>query len=111
MMKYPEMIGGTERLDTLIMQSAPSKLISKIGAEGVVTAGILPNEKWKTGLGIAIKVEDGDDKRARVVVLIELLRQLKIFDARILRHLSPMAITNRRGDAVGEIVSSFSLKL
>jgi len=111
MMKYPEMIGGTERLDTLIMQSAPGKLISKIGAEGVVTAGILPNEKWKTGLGIAIKVEDGDDKRARVVVLIELLRQLKIFDARILRHLSPMAITNRRGEKVGEVVSSFTLEL
>jgi L-asparaginase II len=111
MINYPEMIGGTDRLDTLIMQSARGKLISKIGAEGVLTAAVLPSEKWKKGLGIAFKIEDGDDKRARAVVLIELLQQLEIFGAETLRHLSPMAITNRRGDAVGEIVSSFSLKL
>ncbi|MBA3335702.1 MAG: asparaginase [Acidobacteria bacterium] len=111
MMDYPEMIGGTDRLDTLIMQAAPHKLISKIGAEGVMTAAVLPNEKWKTGLGIAFKIEDGDDKRARAVVFIELLRQLEIFDAETLRHFSPMQITNRRDEKVGEIVSSFTLTL
>jgi len=109
MMKYPEMIGGTERLDTLIMQAAPGKLISKIGAEGVLTAAVLPNEKWKTGLGIAFKIEDGDDKRARAVVFIELLRQLGIFDAQTLHQFSPMPITNRRDEKVGEIVPSFKI--
>lgn len=111
MINYPEMIGGTDRLDTLIMQSARGKLISKIGAEGVLTAAVLPSEKWTKGLGIAFKIEDGDDKCARAVVLIELLRQLEIFDAETLRYLSPMAITNRRGNAVGEIVASFALNL
>lgn len=111
MMNYPEMIGGTERLDTLIMQAAPGKLISKIGAEGVLTAAILPNEKWKTGLGIAFKIEDGDDKRARAVVLIELLRQLGIFDRQTLRNFSPMPMTNRCGAKVGEILPTFTLSL
>ncbi|MDQ3322958.1 MAG: asparaginase, partial [Acidobacteriota bacterium] len=63
MMTYPEMIGGTDRLDTIIMQSARGRIISKIGAEGVYLAGVLPCERWKTGLGIALKIEDGDDKR------------------------------------------------
>ncbi|HEV8158778.1 MAG TPA: asparaginase, partial [Pyrinomonadaceae bacterium] len=48
---YPEMIGGSGRLDTLIIQAAPGKLVSKIGAEGVYSAGVLPSPRWKTGLG------------------------------------------------------------
>src|SRR5215204_2926969 len=35
MMNYPELIGGTERLDTLLMAAARGKFISKIGADGV----------------------------------------------------------------------------
>jgi L-asparaginase II len=111
LMNYPEMIGGTDRLDTLIMQAAPGKLISKIGAEGVLTAAILPSKKWKTGLGIAFKIEDGDDKRARAVVFIELLRQLGVFGAETLRQFSPMSMTNRRGENVGEIGPTFTLNL
>lgn len=108
MMTYPEMIGGEDRLDTIIMQSARGRIISKIGAEGVYTAGVLPSERWKKGLGIAVKIEDGDDKRARVVVIIELLRVLGVIDEtndRKLREYSPLAIKNRRGDTVGQIRS------
>ena len=109
MMNFPEMIGGSERLDTMIMQNARGRIISKVGADGVYTAGVLPSPEWETGLGIAFKIEDGDDKRARPVVAVELLRRLGIFQAETLENLSPMAITNRRGDQVGEIVSSFDL--
>ncbi|CAN5724769.1 asparaginase [soil metagenome] len=106
---YPEMIGGSGRLDTLIIQAAPGKLVSKIGAEGVYSAGVLPSPRWKTGLGIAFKIEDGDDKRARAVVLIELLRQLDIFDAETLKEFSPLAIKNRRDDTVGSVEASFRI--
>jgi len=112
MMNYPQMIGGTERLDTIIMQSARGKIISKIGAEGVYTAGVLPCEKWKKGLGVALKIEDGDDKRARAVVIIELLRVLGVIDETNdanLREYSPLAIKNRRGDAVGKVIAKLDL--
>ena len=114
MMDFPEMIGGTRRLDTLIMQAAPGKIVSKIGAEGVYLAGVLPNEKWKKGLGIAFKIEDGDDQRARAVVAIEILRQVGILNEsndEKLREYSPIIIKNRRDDIVGEIVHNFTLKL
>jgi L-asparaginase II len=113
MMFYPEMIGGDKRLDTLIMQSLRGKIVSKIGAEGVYSAGVLPSPKWKNGLGIALKIEDGDDKWARAVVLIEVLRQLGILDETTdekLREYSPVIIRNRRGDAVGKIVPTFDLE-
>lgn len=114
MMFYPEMIGGTERLDTLIMQALRGKNVSKIGAEGVYSSGVLPSPRWKKGLGIALKIEDGDDKRARAVVLIEVLRQLGILDETTdekLREYSPLIIKNRRGNAVGRIVPNFDLKV
>ncbi|CAN5503748.1 asparaginase [soil metagenome] len=111
MRNYPEMIGGTQRLDTIIMQTLRGKIISKVGAEGVYLAGVLPSPKWKKGLGIAFKIEDGEDKRARPVVAIELLRQLGILDAESLKQLSPMAIENRRGDIVGRVEASFDLNI
>ena len=108
MMNYPELVGGTERLDTLLMNAARGKFISKIGAEGVWLCGVLPNERWKKGLGIAMKIEDGDDKRARAVVSIEVLRQLGIFGESNLKEYSPLPIKNRRGDVVGRVEASFN---
>ena len=35
MVKFPELIGGSERLDTMLMQAAEGQIISKVGAEGV----------------------------------------------------------------------------
>ncbi len=99
----PEVIGGTERLDTMIMKAAEGKVISKVGADGVWLCGVLPNDKWPTGLGIALKVEDGDDKRARPVVAVKILKQLRILSDDDLPELSPMSIKNRRGDAVGKV--------
>lgn len=106
MMNYPELIGGTKRLDTVIMQAAHGKIISKVGAEGVYVAGVLPSKRWKTGLGIAFKIEDGEDKRARPVLAVELLRQLGILSESNLTDISPMAILNRRGDSVGKVVAN-----
>ena len=103
MLKHPELIGGTERLDTILMKAAPGKLISKVGADGVWLCGILPGEKYPKGLAIALKIEDGDDKRARPVVAVEILRQLGVLSAGDLPDLSPMPIKNRHGDIVGMV--------
>ena len=91
------------------MSAARNKFISKIGAEGVWLCSVLPNQKWKSGLGIAMKIEDGDDKRARAVISIEVLRRLGIFDEKTLVDYSPLPIKNRRGDVVGRVEASFIL--
>jgi L-asparaginase II len=104
MIKYPELIGGTDRLDTMLMQAAPGKIISKVGADGVWLCGVLPSEKWPSGLGIALKVEDGDDHRGRPAIAVEILRQLSVLTENDLSDISPMLIKNRRGDVVGRVV-------
>jgi L-asparaginase II len=111
MMNYPELVGGTERLDTLLMTAARGRIISKIGAEGVWLCGVLPSPRWKKGLGIAMKIEDGDDKRARAVVSIEILRQLGIFEEKTLRDYSPLPIKNRRGEPVGRVEAGLNLSI
>jgi L-asparaginase II len=113
MTTYPELIGGTaDRLDTEIMRAAPGGLVSKVGAEGVYTVGVLPCKDWPRGLGLALKIEDGDDHRARPTVVIESLRQLEILANESLEAVARYAffpVRNRRGDVVGEVTPEFKL--
>lgn len=108
LVKFPELIGGTERLDTILMQAATGKIISKVGADGVWLCGVLPSERFPSGLGIALKIEDGNDHRARPVVAVEVLKQLGILSSDDLPDLSPMPIKNRREDLVGQVISSIT---
>jgi L-asparaginase II len=105
MMSFPELIGGVERLDTMLMQAAPGKIISKVGADGVWLCAILPSDAHPHGLSIALKIEDGDDRRARPVVAVEILKKFGVLSADDLGDVSPMPIKNRRGDIVGRVES------
>src|SRR2546423_3719478 len=113
MTEHPEMVGGTtERFDPAIMRAARGRVVSKVGAEGVYTAGVLPCEQWPRGLGLAFKIEDGEDRRARPTVAIESLRQLGVLDENARRATASYAsfpVLNHRSDIVGEIRPSFEL--
>jgi L-asparaginase II len=115
MINFPVMIGGTkDRLDTDLIRAGAGQLISKIGAEGVYTIGVLPSQDWPEGIGFALKVEDGDDRRARPPAVIDALRQLGVLsetDLRSLSNYSPAIIKNRRGDSVGEARAAFTLEI
>ena len=96
------------------MRAAPARLIAKAGAEGLFTAGVMPCEEYPRGLGLALKIEDGDKgSRARRPAAIETLRQLSLLSKEMLNALSSYAksyLHNHRGDTVGEVVASFELK-
>jgi L-asparaginase II len=115
MIDYPEMVGGTKnRLDTELIKAGDGRLISKIGAEGVYTVSVLPCPEWPHGLGFALKIEDGDDYRARPPAVIEALRQLHVLSEKELVALAayaPTVITNRRGERVGEARAAFTLEI
>lgn len=79
MSTHPDMVAGPDRFDTDLMRIAQGKLIAKGGAEGYqgigIRAGVLSPDS--PGLGIAIKISDGDPKsRARVIVALQLLKEL-----------------------------------
>jgi L-asparaginase II len=110
----PELVGGThERFDTEVIRAGRGHLVSKIGAEGVYTAGVLPCERWPKGLGLAFKIEDGEDRHARSTIAIEALRQLGVLDEDAYKTLSPYAsfpVQNHRGEKVGQIRAFFKLE-
>src|SRR5262245_32740292 len=113
MIEYPEMVGGTrDRLDTDLMLVAKGEIISKVGAEGAHLLGVKPNERYPKGLGIAVKIEDGDVRRARDPVVIETLRQLGLLDDARLAALARYArstVFNHRKVEVGEVRTCFKL--
>jgi L-asparaginase II len=114
MRRHPEMVEGTGEMDTEIMLRTNGRVVSKVGAEGVYMAALSPCGEWPRGLGVALKVEDGDrEERARPVAAVETLRQLGVLRAGELDALSRFAraaLRNRRGERVGEVRAAFELK-
>lgn len=115
MTDYPEMVGGTNhRLDTQLMQLAPERWVAKVGAEGIFTVGVLPSVRYPHGLGIAVKIEDGDDRRARDATMVEALDQLGLLTPTLREALAPyrqIPLTNHRGLVVGTIRPAFQLTM
>jgi len=115
MTAHPEMVEGEGELDTELMRAAPGRLVSKVGAEGVYAAGVLPCDRWPDGLGLACKIEDGDKgDRARPRLAVEALRQLGVLAEHELNSLSRFArqtLNNHRGEEVGEVRPAFQLSV
>ena len=115
MNEHPEMVEGDGELDTELMRRGRGRLISKVGAEGVYAAAVLPSAEWPHGLGAACKIEEGDKgDRARPPAAVELLRQLGALGAEDLEALAKFArsdVRNKRGETVGEVRARFSLGL
>lgn len=70
MRAHPEVVGGSGRDVTRLMQSIPG-LLAKDGAEGVYAAAL------PSGYAMAVKIEDGGN-RARIPVLAAMLDRLGI---------------------------------
>lgn len=107
MIRHPEIVAGTDRLDTDLMRAARGRIFVKVGAEGVYAAGIPGAE-----LGIALKVEDGA-RRAVEPALIGVLRALGLLSDEEMRALAAYAepdIENTRGDRVGRVRANIVLE-
>ncbi|MBL7162418.1 MAG: asparaginase [Anaerolineales bacterium] len=110
MTAHPEMVAGPGRFDTHLMEVAEGKIVSKVGAEGYLCLGIMPDAliTGSPGIGIAIKIADGDLKsRARPAVALEILHQLGALTKSQMEALSSFGpsypIKNWRKLIVGEV--------
>jgi L-asparaginase II len=107
MIEFPTMVAAeTNRIDTDLMRALPGKLVAKAGAEGVYTMGLRPCSQYPDGLGIALKIDDGDIGRARDAATLSTLRELDILTASQFEQLCEhylRPIQNHQGLKVGEI--------
>ena len=118
MMSHPDMVSGPGRFDTCLMETASGKIISKGGAEGYQQVGIMPGvlEPGSPGLGIAIKISDGDSlNRVRPAVVLEILHQLGAITPQELAALSNfgpvLPVKNWRKLTVGKAYPVFKLQI
>jgi L-asparaginase II len=106
MTAHPEMVSGEGRSDLQLVRAGRGDWVAKIGAEGVQGIGLRG-----AGIGIAIKVADGN-KRALRPVIASVLEQLQLVDARCREELADWfapVVRNYRGIATGRILSSVVL--
>jgi L-asparaginase II len=98
---HPYMVAGSGRFDTRVMEALGERVFCKVGAEGVHCAA-LP----ELGLGVAVKIDDGNNARACEVVLAALLRRLLPLDdaqAALLDSLATVNLRNWNGIEVGQL--------
>ncbi len=100
MTTHPEMVSGEHRSDLALTEAGRGDWVPKIGAEGVQAIGIRSQ-----GLGIAIKVADGQ-KRGLYPAVVAVLEQLGLVDTTARQALAAWGrrtVRNYRGTATGEI--------
>lgn len=106
--KAPFMVAGTGRFDTRVMERLGERVFCKVGAEGVYCAA-LPER----GLGVAIKIDDGNNARAAEVAMaavIERFVRLDDGEAAFVRGLSEATLTNWNGIEVGRLRATAPLR-
>jgi L-asparaginase II len=106
--RAPFMVAGSGRFDSGVMERLGERVFCKVGAEGVYCAA-LP----EAGLGVAIKMDDGNTSRACEVAMaavIEALVPLDDADAAFMRRLSDLALTNWNGIEVGRLRAATALR-
>lgn len=93
---HPDMIAGTNGFDTKVISLTQGHVLCKSGAGGVAI-GIIPS----SGLGIALKIDDGNPKAAEVAFLA-ILRSLGALDDDLYERLQPrLPIFTHKGKTVG----------
>ena len=116
MQAYPDMIAGPERWDTLVMQAAHGKVISKSGAEGFQGMAVMPGAlgPGSPALGIALKIADGDPAgRASAAAAMAVLIQLGVLneaERAALESFDRRPLRNWREIEIGELRPAFKLQ-
>ncbi len=106
--RHPFMVGGTDRFDTTVMATFGERVFCKVGAEGVFCAA-LPER----GLGVAIKIDDGNTARAAEVAMaatLEAFVDLDDEEADLLAGLSDVRLRNWNGIEVGALRATAELR-
>jgi L-asparaginase II len=104
----PYMVGGLGTFDSRVMERLGERVFCKVGAEGMYCAA-LPER----GLGVAIKIRDGNNSRAAAVVMAAAIEALVALDAgetELMRSLSDVTLKNWNGVEVGALRATHILR-
>lgn len=106
MNQYPEMVGGSGRVDSLVLQD--TNIVAKGGFKGVYCFGLK-----KERLGVAFKILDGSEEEWGWIVE-SILEQIGYGNRKLLEQMKRQFtrdIYNDEGKKVGYAETAFSLRL
>jgi L-asparaginase II len=109
MTAHPDMVSGRGRFDTRLMEVCNGRLIAKGGAEGFEGLALAPGAttRYAGGVGVAIKVADGDRSRRAVppitMAVLEAVEALSSAGLEALADFGARAVENWRGLEVGSL--------
>ena len=107
-LKHPYLIGGTGRLDSIIIKASHNRLVAKVGAEGLCIV-INPHEEK----ALVVKILDSNIQ-ARSIAVIECLKQLgwlskQELSCNEISKIYDLEIKNLNNIPVGQIEPVFKL--
>lgn len=113
MLAHPELVAGSGRCCTDVLTAGNGDLLVKLGADGVYGGALV-----RAGIGIALKVEDGDPRCAApalLAVLWSLAENLapairSALESPVVRRHEAVELRNTRGAPVGSLRASGSLR-
>lgn len=102
MLAHPQVVAGSKRFDTVLMNITKGRILAKIGSEALYCLASVPE-----GLGITFKIDDGS-YRAVAPAGIAILKKLDLLSKEeyqiLLEHFPPI-LKNHRGDVIGTVES------
>jgi L-asparaginase II len=109
--QHPDLVAGPRTFTTALLRELRGRAFCKNGAEGVYAVALAPDPARKRlpgGIGIAVKVRDGDARGYQPVV-VDLLARLGAFGAHVppgLAGFHRLPVHNTQHLQVGEVASA-----
>ncbi|HEY2606858.1 MAG TPA: asparaginase [Paraburkholderia sp.] len=106
MAAHPRMVSGTGRCDLALAEASGGDWVAKVGADGVHTIGVR-----STGIGVAVKMADGDFSAVyatTIAVLRQLGLPLEVEGTPLAKWANPL-LRNVRGIEVGQLKATVEL--
>lgn len=104
MIKYPQVVSGTGRIDLAVSEVTGGRIVAKIGADAVYCLAVKDEN-----LGIAFKIEDGSYAAINpmVIAVLKKMNLLTKDEAAALDEKFPPVLKNHRGEIIGTIEAVF----
>lgn len=102
MLSHPQVVAGTGRFDTILMNITKGRILAKIGSEAVYCLASVPD-----GIGISYKIDDGSYRTIAPagIAILKKLDLISVAEHQLLLEAFPHILKNHRGDSIGTVES------
>lgn len=102
MLAHPQVVAGSRRFDTVLMNITRGRILAKIGSEALYCLASVPD-----GIGVTFKIDDGG-YRAVAPAAMAILKKMDLIsmtEYQLLLESFPHILKNHRGDTIGTVES------